>query len=299
MAPLCAFLVIGIAAGRSARKSGLVQSPILDRALLDWLLPIAIAFNLSSAAWGIHSLFVVAMSIGITVLDAGFIFIFSLSLKLDRVTRRTLLAVAPLGNTAYFGFSAITALLGSRYLPDAIIFDQVGTTIMLATYGNAVARPIGFSLSSKDLFDLLRFRPLWGFALGLILDIANVHLLDGSAGSFGSAISASLLPVAMLALGGKLITHGLKINKVVWLGVLIRGIIGPALLILLLTVLRVSLIGYVSPLLQAAMPAMIAAALLADRRGLDGAIAFSLCAVGIAISCVTLPVMVVIIKLIR
>lgn len=299
MVVLGAFLLIGIAAGRSAKGSGDAQSTILDRALLDWLLPITIAFNLSEVVWGLHSVAIVGMSVGITIIDACLVLALSVLLRFDQLTRRTLLVVAPLGNTAYFGFAAITALLGSKYLPDAIIFDQVGTTVMLATYGNVVARSEGFSPSKSDLTELLRFRPLWGFAIGVLLDIAHVHLLNGRAGLLGNAISASLLPVAMFALGSKLVTRGLTLGKAVVLGLFVRSIIGPALLISLLIVLRVPFSNYTSALLQAAMPAMIAAALLADRRGLDGNVAFSLCAAGIGISCVTLPCMVVVLELLR
>lgn len=295
MAILGAFLLIGIAAARSAKGSGDTQSTILDRALLDWLLPIAIAFNLSAAVWSIHSVAIVGISVGITILDACLVLVLSLPLGFDRITRRTLLAVAPLGNTAYFGFAAITALVGSKYLPDAIIFDQVGTTVMFATYGNALARSEGIALSRSDVIGLLLFRPLWGFTIGILLDIVHVNLLSGPASQFGNAISASLLPVAMFALGAKLATHGLRLGKAVVVGVFVRNILGPTLLVLLMLILHLSLSTYTSALLQSAMPAMIAAAILADRRGLDSDVAFSLCAVGIAISCVTLPCMVAVI----
>jgi malate permease and related proteins len=54
-----------------------------------------------------------------------------------------LLLVVPLGNTSFLGFPAVEALLGTDHLPAAVIYDQLGSFLALATYGGYVASRYG------------------------------------------------------------------------------------------------------------------------------------------------------------
>ncbi|SRR6266571_1057044 len=288
MAVIIVFLLIGAAAGR-ARQDESTPSGVLDKVVLDWLLPITILYNISDVTWRLHAVYVVGLCCVITVVDAILVVIACRLFHIDGIMKRTLLLVVPLGNTAYFGFAAVTALLGSKFLPDAIIFDQIGTTLMLAIYGNAVARASGGRASREELIGLLRFRPLWGFGVGVILDASDVHLMSGSTRVLGTAVSSALLPVAMLALGSKLATKGLVVSCPVIIGVTIRVLVGPAIVVGVVAATTASKAGVAGGLMQTAMPSMIAAALLAERRGLASREAYSLCAVGVVAACVVLP----------
>ena len=50
-----------------------------------------------------------------------------------------MLIVLPLGNTSFLGFPMIEALFGSDWLPYAMIYDQVGSFIALATWSTILA----------------------------------------------------------------------------------------------------------------------------------------------------------------
>lgn len=298
MAIILVFLLIGVVsgkgnrlgdgAGRTAEAQNSAPTDFLDSVILDWLLPVTIIYNISGVSWHLHALYVIALCCCITSVDASLVFAACAIFRIKHPIGKTLLLVVPLGNTAYFGFAAVTALLGNKYLPDAIIFDQIGTTLMLATYGNIIAGAPGNKLSGDNLIVLLRFRPLWGFVAGVALDLLGVHLLLGSTKVLGTALSAALLPVAMIALGSKLAHKGLVVHWPVLVGVAIRVIIGPAIVIGLVAALT-SRTGLAGGLIQTATPSMVAAALLAERRGLATNVAYSICAVGIVVACLILP----------
>jgi malate permease and related proteins len=59
--------------------------------------------------------------------------------RLDARTSGTLLLVVPLANTSFLGFPAVEALLGADHLPAAVVYDQLGSFLALATYGAVVA----------------------------------------------------------------------------------------------------------------------------------------------------------------
>lgn len=98
MAEILAFLLIGVAAGRLQAA----ESTILDRTILDWLLPLTIVFSMSRVEWGLHSAMVVGLCVVVTVVDAFLVVIASRVFGIQGTARRTLLLMTPLGNTAYF-----------------------------------------------------------------------------------------------------------------------------------------------------------------------------------------------------
>ena len=60
-------------------------------------------------------------------------------LKWSKEVTVALLIVLPLGNTSFLGFPMISAFFGDSYLPYALIYDQVGSFVALATYSTMLA----------------------------------------------------------------------------------------------------------------------------------------------------------------
>lgn len=283
-------MAIGFWLGRGRRDTAGREESVLDVAVLDWLLPIAVLYNISNATWTVHAMAIVSLCVAVTLVDASLTLVLTRAMRIEDPARQTLLVVAPLGNTAFFGLSAVVAVLGPAYLADAIVFDQLGTTLMLATYGNIIARGSLHHVRADAMATVTGFRPLWGLVGGAALSAVGLHLDHAPLEQVGQAVTSALLPVSMLALGMKLAVKGLLLTRAVALGVLVRVVLGPAVLLGLVWGLGIATPELSAGLLQTAMPPMIAAALLAERRGLDGTLAFSLCGLGLVAAFCILPI---------
>jgi predicted permease len=285
------FLFVG-AFGRRLLSPAWAQRTIevLDRLILDWVLPVAVFFNISSVELSRHTLGVSMACVVVTIVDATLVWLWSLVLRREQRVRRTLSLVVPLGNTAYFGLPAVTAIIGRQALPDAIIFDQIGTTLMLATYGSYVANG-GFAKAATAVLEVLTFRPLWGLMAGLFAAALGVNLTVGPLAIVATVSTFSLLALSMIALGSRIYLQQLKPSPELIGGLCIRLFAGPAVLVA--ASLSFSNLWTISPavVLQGGAPPMVAAALLAQRNDLDGDLAFSLCTGGLLVALVTWPLL--------
>ncbi len=66
----------------------------------------------------------------------------------SRATMAALLLLVPLGNTSFAGLPLVEAWLGSEALPFAILYDQLGSFLTLATWGTLIT--VRFGARSPD-----------------------------------------------------------------------------------------------------------------------------------------------------
>jgi predicted permease len=152
-----------------------------------------------------------------------------------------------------------------------------------------MARGMGTVVSCEDLYAVLKFRPLWGLLLGTVTGVLGGGFDWEPAHGLGVAATAALLPVSMIALGAKVAARGILVTWHVAIGVIIRVVVGPAVAAFTVLLLIGNFRTVDAGLLQTAMPPMFGAALLAERRGLDAKLAYSLCGMGLVAACVALP----------
>jgi malate permease and related proteins len=209
---------------------------------------------------------------------------------LDRVTTGTLLLVVPLANTSFLGFPAVEALLGADHLPPAVVYDQLGSFLGLATYGAVVASRYG-SGPQPRLGDVVRrvvtFPPFIALVVALALRPVGVPT---PIHEVAVQLGATVTPLAMLAVGLRL-----HLGREGWRPGVMVGALGLRLLVAPALVLAVaSLVGGTGPawaasVLESAMPPMVIAGVLAAQADLDAALASRLVGVGVLVSMVTLP----------
>ena len=115
-----------------------------------------------------------------------------------------LLLVVPLGNTSFMGVPVIQAFFGAAALSDLIIYDQVGTMLIFATYGSIILSMYGRD-SSLNLPTVARrmllFPPTVALAVGLacrpwLISEKVVHPLQ--------SVALTLVPLVMTAIGFQL-----------------------------------------------------------------------------------------------
>src|SRR5258706_9992792 len=98
------------------------------------------------------------------VLSAARLFHFS------RGVRGALLLCVPLGNTSFLGFPMIGALVGASAVRLAVVYDQLGSFLILSTYGlfvvacySGAMKPTAQSISVR----IVRFPPCGALLLAL------------------------------------------------------------------------------------------------------------------------------------
>lgn len=123
-----------------------------------------------------------------------------------RATMAALLLLVPLGNTSFAGLPLVEAWLGPAALPYAILYDQLGSFLTLATWGTYVTvrygtthgePPSGVAIVKR----VIVFPPFLALVAAIALNGATggapPTLLADSLG----VLAASLVPTVLLAVG--------------------------------------------------------------------------------------------------
>ncbi len=120
----------------------------------------------------------------------------------EKTTVGALLVVLPLGNTSFLGFPMVEAFFGEKALPFAMIYDQAGSFVALATYSTLLAawyNPNATTPSALQmLMRVITFPSFVALAVALALKSWPYpqffsQLLD--------SLAATLVPVIMIAVG--------------------------------------------------------------------------------------------------
>jgi predicted permease len=201
-----------------------------------------------------------------------------------------LMLCVALGNTSFIGYPMVQALLGDAALPYAVVYDQLGTFLLLSTFGlYVVARQAGDAPPTARTMALrmLRFPPLWALLIALVAMPAQPPMWLAT---MLQRLADALLPLAILAVG---LSIRLRLPRDE-LAPLAVGLGLKLLVMPLLALVAVLAMGMASPardvaVLESGMPAMISAAALAGAHGLAPRLAAALVGYGILLAMVTLP----------
>jgi predicted permease len=210
----------------------------------------------------------------------------------SRATLAALLLCVPLGNTSFLGFPLIAALLGPNAVRYAVIYDQLGSFLILSTYGLAViARFQGGAPPSPAaaLVRLAKFPPFIALVLGC-LPWTRPALLRAVITPLGDM----LVPLAMFAVGLKL---ELRPRALAQPGALAFGLFTKMLVLPLLVALGLRAFGGTHgeaarvAVLEAGMPPMISAGALAAMAGLAPELAAALVGYGVLLALISVPLL--------
>lgn len=212
-------------------------------------------------------------------------------LGLDRGSIGALTLVAGLGNTSFVGLPMIEWLHGRDGLGLGLLIDQLGSYLALSTVGLLVAatyssegRPSTGALVRR----IFGFPPFVALLLALALrPLAMPPAVDAALARLGD----TLAPLALLSVGLQL-RPGLVRERLLPLGLGLgfKLVACPALV---LAVLCLQGAGAALParvsLIEAAMPPMIGAGVLAAQARLDPPLVTALIGVGIPLGLLTAP----------
>ncbi|MCP4721936.1 MAG: AEC family transporter [Desulfobacteraceae bacterium] len=265
---------------------------VLNQYVIWISFPATVLLKLNGLAFDPSLLVLALVPWTLVFLSGGGVILISRVLGWDRpLTGAVMLSVA-LGNTSFFGYPAVAAFLGEENLKYAILYDQLGSFLALATFGTIVMSVYGRSTKISVKMILLRivcFPPFSALVLGLLLARVPIpptplFMLKG--------LSSTLVPLVIFSVGSQLrfcqplssvgpilITMGLKmiVSPIIALGLLMGlGISGP--------VFQVAIF-------EAAMPSMVMAGILAAAGNLRADVANAAIGYGILLSFVTLPLL--------
>lgn len=227
----------------------------------------------------------------------GFVFSFFFFWSLGKVfgwskkLMGCLILLGGLGNTAFVGFPVIEALYGKEGLEIAIIIDQPGSFVVLATLGVIVATLFsrGTPNPSAIAKKILIFPPFVAFVVACILNLTQFDFL-AEIQIVCQKLGSTVTPIALVAVGLQLkIERESKHWNFLALGLFFKLIISPAFFYILYILIfgqNGKIIGV--SIMEAAMAPMITASILASSHGLKPKLSSMMIGFGIPLSFLTL-----------
>lgn len=280
---------LGLVAQRALPASRRLVDP-LDVVVLDVALPALILARLPGLALGADLAVPIAAAWGGVAVAAASVLIGARRFGWSRATTGALLLVTPLGNTSFLGLALVEALAGTEVQARAIAFDQLGSFLALATYGSVIAAHWGSGEGGwrPAAERLVRFPAFWAVLASFPLRAVELPVgLEDALGQVGRLVG----PLAMLALGlrFRVVTSSHAPQAAAWC-LTTRLLVVPATVLLAAAVVGGrSDPAWQASVLEAAMPPMVTAGVVAARAGLDEEVATTVVGVGLVLALVTVP----------
>jgi predicted permease len=201
--------------------------------------------------------------------------------KLSNKDLRTFLLVSSFGNTAFLGYPYAFSYFGQEGLQIAIIYDNLGSFLMVSFLGVMVAS------GKPDLKEVLLFPPFLGLVFGFAFKGIPLHPSLDKALDF---VAPSTLPVVLFALGLSISLNGIRDNlKFSLLAILVKVSVSVFAVSLVGRFMELSPIAFKVSLLESAMPPMMFSAVLALRYNLNPNLAFASVGLGMVLSFLYVP----------
>ena len=204
-----------------------------------------------------------------------------------------LILTGGLGNTAFIGFPVVEALFGKAGLKTAIVLDQAGTFVVMATLGILVAATHSDTMRITGVQDIFRrvftFPPFLAFLIASGMNLAGFDFTEDIQ-NVVMAICRTTAPLALVAVGMQLkIDRKSKYWNHLSIGLFFKLVLMPAFIFTLYKVILggKGLETSVS-IIEASMGPMVTAAVLASAYGLKPKLASMMIGVGLPLSFLTL-----------
>lgn len=223
----------------------------------------------------------------------SFLFFYTLGKRLGWPNRLIgcLIITAGLGNTSFVGFPIVEALYGKKGQQIAIMVDQPGTFVVMATLGLITATIFSKGdvnpkqIASKILF----FPPFIAFVIACLMNAFKYDFIKHFQSVFLN-LGNTVTPVALISVGLQLkVDKESQHWKFLRLGLLFKLIITPAIFFLIYRiVLGGKGLSVDVSILESAMAPMITGAILASNYGLKPKLSSMMVGIGIPLSFATL-----------
>jgi len=191
----------------------------------------------------------------------------------------------------------VRAFFSEQAIPYAVLYDQLGSFLALATYGSVILALYSADNENPSIENIIKrvifFPPFIALTVALIFAfVLNLTPYPTIAQNLLNTLASTLVPVAIIAVGFQLT---LKLNKKVLsqlsIGLIIKLVIAPIGALFLTTVVGLEGEAVKVSIFESAMPPMISAGALAIMANLAPKLAAALVGIGIILSFITLPIL--------
>jgi hypothetical protein len=213
--------------------------------------------------------------------------------KWERTTTGCLLLLIPLGNTSFLGIPMVKAFFGESAIPYALLYDQLGSFLALATYGSLILALYGAGESKLTVESVVKkvisFPPFMALVLAFIL---KAFPYPPIAVSLLEILASTLVPLVMIAVGFQLTLRlSREVTSQLCIGLSIKLIAAPVAALFLCKLAGLKGEAVQVSIFEAGMPPMVSAGALAILANLSPALTAALIGIGIVLSFATLPVL--------
>lgn len=202
-----------------------------------------------------------------------------------------LILLGGLGNTSFVGFPVIEALYGKTGLQTAIIVDQPGSFMVMATLGIIVAAL--YSRGKPDpktiILKIVTFPPFIAFFVAILMNVFRFDFVSDMQSVF-QKLGNTVTPIALVAVGLQLkFDRRSKHYGFLALGLFFKLMVTPAFFyVFYRLLLKQDNLQIDISILESAMAPMITAAVLATNYGLKPKLSTMMIGIGIPLSFLTL-----------
>ena len=214
----------------------------------------------------------------------------------SRETTGVLLLVVPIGNTSFMGVPMVRAFFGDSGIPHLILYDQIGTMLIFASYGAVV-----LSLYSGERSNLptivkraLLFPPTTALLIGLALrNWTYPQVVVNTLEDLGGALTA----LVMTAIGFQM---KLRLQRTTLeplaAGLAVKLMIAPLVALAGCRLLGLDNLAADISIFEAGMPSMVTACALAAAAGIGVELAVAMAGLGILLAFASLPLLFLLIQ---
>lgn len=265
---------------------------ILNLFVIYISLPALILLKIPELSFSRHLLAPALTPWGMLLISSLSILFLSRLLKWDRPTTGCLLLLIPLGNTSFLGIPMVKAFFGDQAVPYALLYDQLGSYLALATYGSLIIALYGTGAGQPTVQSVIKkiitFPPFIALVFALVLRPLQysplvVNILQ--------TLSSTLVPVVLIAVGFQLVLRlDRQVTSQLCIGLSIKLIAAPMAALLFYKLIGLNGTTVQVSIFEAGMPPMVSAGALAILARLSPPLTAALVGIGIVVSFATLPV---------
>lgn len=260
-----------------------------SQALVDFViyfsLPAMVFIKIYPLVLDLKILNLIIMFNGIILCNLALTYYLGKFLKFDKKTLATFVVVGTFGNTSFIGFSYIDAFYGQDYVVYALIYDLFGSFLLVVSLGTIIinwgsGQVVKFKAMTKKV---IFFPPIIMFFITVFLKLFTVPVFVLNT---AEAVGATLVPLAMIAIGMKLELKNIFYKfKTTTLLLSIKMFVMPILVMIGFSLFyNLDETWSKVTILEVAMPPMTTAVILAIQGGLDERLAVNSLVLGVLIS---------------
>lgn len=269
-----------------------VKAPlILNQLVINIAIPAVILLRLPQLQLTTELLFPVLAAWLTVGVAATLVQIIGKKLNWSNAIIGALMMTAVLGNTSYLGFPMVKVFYGEALLPYAIIFDQLGNFIALATYGTLIISLYGDHEKKTSAISIIgrvfRFPPFIALIIALLIPAT---FIPPTMTMLLTWCAVAMVPLTMFIVG---LQFQLQLDpyyrKPLIYGLSIKMLATPLVILLIAWFFPITAdIAKVS-VFEAAMPPMVTAGVMAMQANLAPKLASAMVGFGLFTAFILLP----------